>query len=56
MDVHNKVIKHVTCISIGVYEHAVSKGNIYKVFNENIENYRMKAITVRGFGLVSIIL
>ena len=32
----------VTCVSIGVYEHAVSKGSSYEVLEVKNENYRIK--------------
>jgi len=42
MNSHNNAIKNVTCINIGMYEHALTKGKVYTVFNENIRNYRIE--------------
>lgn len=31
----------VTCTSVGVYEHAITRGEKYKVINQNTEKYRI---------------
>jgi hypothetical protein len=34
--------KHVTCVSVGIYEHVLSKGSVYEVVGIKNENYRIQ--------------